>query len=116
MSTSNIGFAYDEELIRKKTPYQLVPTNLKGVYTTPSWPDNFHSRTASQSKLMKNSLTLCKPKVGPGSVFTNPKSGDIMNIATTSEKILTSTTVDTDTVTISSLVEQILTRSLQAYA
>jgi hypothetical protein len=38
---------------------------------------------------------------GPNNAVANPKSGDIMNIATTGGKILTSTSVDTDTVTIS---------------
>jgi len=38
---------------------------------------------------------------GPNNAFTNPQTGDIMNIATTGGKILTSTAVGPDTTTIS---------------
>lgn len=58
------GFLHDEESFRAKSPYPLIPTNLKGVYTTPSPQDTFNPKTASHSELIKRGLMWRKPAAG----------------------------------------------------
>jgi hypothetical protein len=59
-----IGFALDEEAFRKKIPFSLVPTNLKGAFATPAPPDSFDPSAASQLDLMKHGLLWRKPAPG----------------------------------------------------
>src|SRR5579871_2084202 len=59
-----LGFVHDEQAFRAKNPYQLLNTNLRGVYTSPAPPDTFDAKTASQSDLIKNGLMWRKPVAG----------------------------------------------------
>jgi len=61
---AQLGFALDEEAFRKKIPYALVSTNLKGAFTTPAPPDAFDPKAASQLDLMKQGLLWRKPAAG----------------------------------------------------
>ena len=60
-SFSPMSFAHDEEALRRKTPYQLQATNLKGAYATPAPPEAFDPHTASQSELVEHGLMWRKP-------------------------------------------------------
>jgi hypothetical protein len=56
-----MGFSHEVESFRGRIPYQLLPTNLKGAYTTPAPPEGFNPNAASQSDLMKHGLMWRKP-------------------------------------------------------
>src|SRR5713226_1372903 len=56
-----MGFTHNVESFRGKMPYQLLPTNLKGAYSTPAPPESFNPNSASPSDLMKHGLMWRKP-------------------------------------------------------
>jgi len=56
------GFLLDEEAFRAEHSYKLTPTNLKGAYAVPAYPDSFDPRTASQADLTRHGLMWRKPR------------------------------------------------------
>jgi hypothetical protein len=67
MSTPSSGrplFTLDEDSFRKKIPYTLIGTNVKGTYVTPAPPDNFDPNTASATELIKQGVLWRRPTAG----------------------------------------------------
>jgi hypothetical protein len=55
------GLAPDDLALQRKTPYPLIPTNLKGVYTNPAPPDSFDPVRAPAADLVKYGLLWPRP-------------------------------------------------------
>jgi hypothetical protein len=51
----------DIELLRRKLPFQIAPTNIPGTYTIPAPPRDFDPRTASQRELIRHGILFRKP-------------------------------------------------------
>jgi len=58
------GFAHDEAAFRKKIPYPLTPTNLRGVYTSPAPPAGFDPHKASAAEIVKQGILWRRPAPG----------------------------------------------------
>jgi hypothetical protein len=54
-------FAHDEEAFKRSIPYELRPTNLKGVYTIPAPPEGFDPNTASRSERIRHGFLWRRP-------------------------------------------------------
>jgi hypothetical protein len=50
-----------EDAIGVRLPYELVPTNLAGVFSTPAPPEDFDLRTASDAAMIKQGLMWRRP-------------------------------------------------------
>jgi hypothetical protein len=64
MSSSSTGrpvFTLDEDAFRRRIPYNLIGTNVKGAYATPAPSDNFDPNTASATELIKQGLLWRRP-------------------------------------------------------
>ncbi len=53
---------FDEDKLRKATPFELRATSMKGVFTTPSPAADFNPHTASPSALVKAGLPWKRPE------------------------------------------------------
>lgn len=51
----------DEQAFRKKFPYPLIATNLKGAYSIPAPPDYFDPNTAGSADLIKHGMLWRRP-------------------------------------------------------
>lgn len=49
------------DAFRKRSPYQLIPTNIPGVFTSPAPPEGFDPKTASAVSLVKHGLLWRRP-------------------------------------------------------
>jgi hypothetical protein len=54
-------FAHDERSFRRKIPYPLISTNLKGVYASPAPPDDFDPNKAEAAELVKKGMIWRRP-------------------------------------------------------
>src|ERR1035438_8811896 len=54
----------DEKWLKSQFPFPLIPTNMEGVYTSPSLPDDLDLKTASDATLWQHGLLLQRPKPG----------------------------------------------------
>lgn len=54
-------FVLEEAAFKKTVPFQLVTTNLKGVYAVPAPPDTFDPKTASAAELAVSGVLLRRP-------------------------------------------------------
>jgi hypothetical protein len=64
VSLQEHGFLLDDQTFRRKIPFDLTPTALKGVYASPPPPDNFDPKNASSGELVKRGLLWRKPAAG----------------------------------------------------
>jgi hypothetical protein len=51
----------DLETLRQQVPYELIPTNIPGVYTSPAPQESFDPETASSKVLRKHGLLWRRP-------------------------------------------------------
>jgi hypothetical protein len=54
--------ASSHELFRKALPYEIIPTRLPGVYTSPSPPEDLDLNTADAKTLIKHGLLWRRPE------------------------------------------------------
>jgi hypothetical protein len=50
---------YDE--IRRRVPFEIIPTNVPSVFALPDWPESFDPSTASHAELRKHGLLMGRP-------------------------------------------------------
>jgi hypothetical protein len=65
------GFVLDDVAFRKKIPFALVPTHLKGAYICPAPPHDFDLTKASASELIQHGLLWPRPGVGDDPALVN---------------------------------------------
>jgi hypothetical protein len=70
-SAAQAGFVHDEEAFRKKIPYPLVSTNVKGVYASPAPSADFDPNKASVTDLVKNGFHLRRPAATDDPALSN---------------------------------------------
>jgi hypothetical protein len=59
--SSDALFTFDEDKLRRATPFALEATDLKGVFTIPPPPDDFDPNTASNTDLIRAGLPFGRP-------------------------------------------------------
>jgi Peptidase A4 family/Fungal fucose-specific lectin len=64
-------FVLDDTAFRKKIPFALIPTNLKGAYTCPAPPHDFDPNQASASQLIQHGILWPRPGVGDDPALVN---------------------------------------------
>jgi len=53
-----------QDRFRKQLPYEVIPTNLPGAFTSPALPESLDVRTASSASLVKHGILLQRPGKG----------------------------------------------------
>jgi Peptidase A4 family len=56
IDSASAEFSHDEESFRRKFPWPLIATNLKGAYAVPPPPDEFDISTANADDLVRHGL------------------------------------------------------------
>jgi hypothetical protein len=64
MRSTGAAEAKDYDAFRKRFPYQLIPTNIPGVFTSPGPPESLDLKTASAATLIKHGLLWRRPGKG----------------------------------------------------
>jgi hypothetical protein len=64
-------FVLDDTAFRKKIPFALIPTNLKGAYVCPAPPHDFDPTQASASELIRHGLLWPRPGAGDDPALVN---------------------------------------------
>lgn len=68
-ATKKAEFMFDEAALRQRIPYPLVPTNVKGAYTSPMPPPGFDPQKASAAELVKHGVLWRRPAAGDSPVL-----------------------------------------------
>jgi hypothetical protein len=49
------------EALRKRLPYEVIPTNIEGAFASPAPPENFDPKSASAASLIKHGVLWRRP-------------------------------------------------------
>jgi hypothetical protein len=63
-ATKEVTIGLDHDIFRRSLPFELIPTNIPGAFTSPAPPEHFDPKTASAATMVKYGVLWPRPSEG----------------------------------------------------